>query len=110
MNFSFRNPYTGQVGNVHASTSAPDDSQSAYRPSHDNSQGLVAAQEAIQGDKKPFEGLVIVLSGIENPERGQVRQRIIDLGGEYSANWTSRSTHLISAFKKTPKVDQMIGK
>ncbi|CAO1412077.1 unnamed protein product [Diamesa tonsa] len=62
---------------------------------------------------KPFskllEGVVIVFSGYQNPERGILRQKAIDMGAKYKADWENSCTHLICAFKNTPKYNQIKG-
>ncbi|CAO1406143.1 unnamed protein product, partial [Diamesa serratosioi] len=63
---------------------------------------------------KPFgkllEGVVIVFSGYQNPDRGILRQKAIDMGAKYKADWENSCTHLICAFKNTPKYGQVKGK
>jgi NAD-dependent DNA ligase len=117
MNFAFKNPYTGKVGNVVASLGTSQVGMGTSQIAQPQ-MGSVNAVEETESDKggnstikleKPFAGLQFVLSGIENPERADVREKIIALGGEYSGSWTRRSTHLVSAYRKTPKIDQMIG-
>ncbi|NWT80315.1 XRCC1 protein, partial [Lanius ludovicianus] len=48
-------------------------------------------------------GVVLVLSGFENPLRSQLRAAAVALGAEYRPDWTSDSTHLVCAFPRTPK-------
>ncbi|XP_061300336.1 DNA repair protein XRCC1 [Pezoporus flaviventris] len=48
-------------------------------------------------------GVVVALSGFENPLRGQLRAAAVAMGAEYSPDWTPRCTHLVSAFSRTPK-------
>ncbi|XP_062486037.1 DNA repair protein XRCC1-like, partial [Pezoporus occidentalis] len=48
-------------------------------------------------------GVVVALSGFENPLRGQLRAAAVAMGAEYSPDWTTRCTHLVSAFSRTPK-------
>jgi len=43
----------------------------------------------------PFKGVTIVISGIGNPERSEIRSKACKLGAAYSANWDKKSTHLI---------------
>lgn len=63
---------------------------------------------------KPFDqllnGVVFVFSGYQNPERGILRQKALDMGGKYKSDWDSSCTHLICAFSKTPKYQQVKGK
>jgi hypothetical protein len=60
------------------------------------------------GEKKPFEGLTIVISGIVNPQRSDLRNKAIALGARYSPDWTNEATHLICPFQNTPKLSQML--
>ncbi|XP_071656610.1 DNA repair protein XRCC1 [Patagioenas fasciata] len=48
-------------------------------------------------------GVVLVLSGFQNPLRSQLREAAAELGATYSPDWTARSTHLVAAFPRTPK-------
>ncbi|XP_068855483.1 LOW QUALITY PROTEIN: DNA repair protein XRCC1-like [Aphelocoma coerulescens] len=50
-----------------------------------------------------LEGVVLVLSGFENPLRSQLRAAAVGLGAGYRPDWTSDSTHLVCAFPRTPK-------
>ncbi|KAM7350629.1 DNA repair protein XRCC1 isoform 1-T1 [Cochliomyia hominivorax] len=63
---------------------------------------------------RPFnqllKGVVLVISGIQNPDRGDLRNKAIALGAKYKADWDNTCTHLISAFKNTPKYHQVKGK
>ncbi|XP_037038333.1 DNA repair protein XRCC1 [Bradysia coprophila] len=62
---------------------------------------------------KPFhrllEGVVLVISGIQNPARANIRQQALDMGAKYKADWEASCTHLICAFKNTPKYRQVHG-
>lgn len=48
---------------------------------------------------KPFdkllEGVVFVMSGYQNPERGILRQKALDLGARYKGDWDNTCTHLM---------------
>lgn len=59
-----------------------------------------------------FEGVVFSLSGYKNPERDEIRRKAIAMGARYVAD-TSRPnhgcTHLICAFKNTPKYKEVKG-
>lgn len=54
-----------------------------------------------------MEGVVFVLSGFQNPFRGELREKALDMGGKYRPDWTPDSTHLICAFANTPKYSQV---
>lgn len=64
--------------------------------------------------RRPFKellnGVVFVISGIQNPERADLRSKALALGAKYSADWTDSCTHLICAFKNTPKYREVQGK
>uniref|UniRef100_A0A3P9MHN5 DNA repair protein XRCC1 n=1 Tax=Oryzias latipes TaxID=8090 RepID=A0A3P9MHN5_ORYLA len=57
--------------------------------------------------KKIMEGVVFVLSGFQNPFRGELREKALEMGAKYRPDWTSDSTHLICAFANTPKYSQV---
>lgn len=48
---------------------------------------------------KPFNqllnGVVLVISGIQNPDRTDLRNKAIELGAKYKANWDQTCTHLM---------------
>uniref|UniRef100_A0A8B9HJG6 X-ray repair complementing defective repair in Chinese hamster cells 1 n=1 Tax=Astyanax mexicanus TaxID=7994 RepID=A0A8B9HJG6_ASTMX len=54
-----------------------------------------------------MEGVVFVLSGFQNPFRGELRDKALAMGGRYRPDWTPDSTHLICAFANTPKYGQV---
>ncbi|XP_076869299.1 LOW QUALITY PROTEIN: DNA repair protein XRCC1 [Brachyhypopomus gauderio] len=56
---------------------------------------------------KIMEGVVFVLSGFQNPFRGELRDKALAMGGRYRPDWTPDSTHLICAFANTPKYSQV---
>ncbi|XP_066601156.1 DNA repair protein XRCC1-like [Prorops nasuta] len=62
--------------------------------------------------KKLFRGISFALSGYVNPERDNLRRKALDMGAEYIANpntTNQRCTHLICAYKKTPKIQLLKG-
>nr|XP_029734884.1 LOW QUALITY PROTEIN: DNA repair protein XRCC1 [Aedes albopictus] len=63
---------------------------------------------------KPFnkllENVVLVISGIQNPDRANLRNQALAMGAKYKSDWDSSCTHLICAFKNTPKYNQVHGK
>ncbi|XP_058978959.1 DNA repair protein XRCC1 isoform X3 [Musca domestica] len=63
---------------------------------------------------KPFnlllKGVVLVISGIQNPDRADLRSKALALGAKYKSDWDNTCTHLICAFKNTPKYNQIKGK
>ncbi|XP_065836049.1 DNA repair protein XRCC1-like isoform X2 [Oscarella lobularis] len=56
---------------------------------------------------KIMSGVTIVLSGFQNPYRGELRDKAIAMGAKYSSDWNTKSTHLICAFPNTPKFNQV---
>ncbi|XP_030382054.1 DNA repair protein XRCC1 [Scaptodrosophila lebanonensis] len=63
---------------------------------------------------RPFNQLlrnvVLVISGIQNPDRANLRSKALAMGAKYKADWDADCTHLICAFKNTPKYNQVKGK
>uniref|UniRef100_A0A182MSY1 BRCT domain-containing protein n=1 Tax=Anopheles culicifacies TaxID=139723 RepID=A0A182MSY1_9DIPT len=63
---------------------------------------------------KPFgkllETVVLVISGIQNPDRANIRSQALAMGAKYKPDWDSSCTHLICAYKNTPKYNQVHGK
>ncbi|KAG8515362.1 DNA repair protein XRCC1, partial [Galemys pyrenaicus] len=57
---------------------------------------------------KILQGVVVVLSGFQNPFRSELRDKALELGAKYRPDWTSDSTHLICAFANTPKYSQVL--
>ncbi|KAG8229897.1 hypothetical protein J437_LFUL009761, partial [Ladona fulva] len=64
--------------------------------------------------RKPFnkllEGVVFVISGFQNPLRGNIRSKGLEMGAKYKPDWENSCTHLICAFPNTPKFMQVLGK
>ncbi|XP_003915690.1 DNA repair protein XRCC1 [Papio anubis] len=58
---------------------------------------------------KILQGVVVVLSGFQNPFRSELRDKALELGAKYRPDWTQDSTHLICAFANTPKYSQVLG-
>ncbi|XP_065303680.1 DNA repair protein XRCC1 [Dermacentor albipictus] len=52
-------------------------------------------------------GVVFVLSGFQNPLRSQIRDRALEMGAKYKADWDRSCTHLVCAFLNTPKYGQV---
>lgn len=59
--------------------------------------------------KSLMQGVVIVLSGFQNPLRGELRDKALMMGAKYKADWGEGCTHLVCAFEKTPKYSQVKG-
>ncbi|KAK4328413.1 hypothetical protein Pmani_001161 [Petrolisthes manimaculis] len=60
---------------------------------------------------RPFcelmDGVVFVLSGYQNPQRSNLRDAMMDMGAVYKSDWGPTCTHLVCAFKNTPKYQQV---
>ncbi|XP_013394562.1 DNA repair protein XRCC1 [Lingula anatina] len=71
-------------------------------------------QPAAVKKPKPFrelmKGVVFVMSGYQNPQRGELRDKAIEMGAQYRPDWGRGCTHLICAFSNTPKFQQVDGK
>uniref|UniRef100_A0A4P6DA16 Putative dna repair protein panstrongylus lignarius n=1 Tax=Rhodnius prolixus TaxID=13249 RepID=A0A4P6DA16_RHOPR len=65
-------------------------------------------------EERPFgnlmAGVVFVISGYENPLRSELRNKALAMGARYEANWNHNCTHLICAFRNTPKFNQVRGR
>ncbi|KAF6204848.1 hypothetical protein GE061_019011 [Apolygus lucorum] len=63
--------------------------------------------------KKPFrclmDDVVFVISGFQNPLRSDIRNSALAMGAKYKADWDSTCTHLVCAFRNTPKFNQVHG-
>ncbi|XP_075155589.1 DNA repair protein XRCC1 isoform X2 [Haematobia irritans] len=70
--------------------------------------------KAVDTEFRPFNrllnGVVLVISGIQNPDRSALRNKALALGAKYKGDWDDTCTHLICAFKNTPKYNQVKGK
>ena len=44
---------------------------------------------------KLMKKVVFVMSGYQNPERGQIRDKALEMGATYKPDWTSGCTHLM---------------
>ena len=44
---------------------------------------------------KILQGVVVVLSGFQNPFRSELRDKALELGAKYRPDWTPDSTHLM---------------
>lgn len=54
-----------------------------------------------------MKGVVFVLSGFQNPLRSQIRDKALEMGAKYKADWDRTCTHLVCAFLNTPKYGQV---
>ncbi|KAK2844919.1 hypothetical protein Q5P01_011578 [Channa striata] len=87
-------------------TSVKKESQSKPKP--EAKQQKVKSPSAQQVPfNRIMEGVVFVLSGFQNPFRGELREKALDMGAKYRPDWTPDCTHLICAFANTPKYSQV---
>lgn len=62
--------------------------------------------------EKLFEDISFSLSGYVNPQRDEIRRKALKMGAKYIADpniTNNKCTHLICAFKNTPKSQQLKG-
>ncbi|XP_076438303.1 DNA repair protein XRCC1-like isoform X2 [Babylonia areolata] len=57
-----------------------------------------------------MEKVTFVLSGFQNPYRGELREKALEMGAVYKPDWGKGCTHLICAFTNTPKYNQVNGR
>merc|ERR1719309_608564 len=57
-----------------------------------------------------LDGVVFTISGLQNPLRGEIRGKGLEMGAKYKGDWDKECTHLICAFANTPKFNQVRGK
>ncbi|PSN33076.1 hypothetical protein C0J52_21490 [Blattella germanica] len=78
----------------------------------ENNKEVPAKKPKLNG--KPFgkllEGVVLVISGYQNPHRGNLRNMALEMGARYKPDWDNTCTHLVCAFPNTPKFQQVWGK
>ncbi|XP_071782704.2 DNA repair protein XRCC1 [Centroberyx gerrardi] len=74
------------------------------KPKHHKAKSPSAEQVPLN---RLMEGVVFVLSGFQNPFRGELRDKALAMGAKYRPDWTPDSTHLICAFANTPKYSQV---
>jgi hypothetical protein len=60
--------------------------------------------------RQPLAGCVVVISGIANPERSELRDMAVRLGAQYRGSWSAWSTHLIAPFDGTERGGTMTPK
>ncbi|KAH9304540.1 hypothetical protein KI387_008944 [Taxus chinensis] len=56
-----------------------------------------------------LDGVVFAISGLVNPERGNLRSQGIEMGAEYQPDWNPNCSILVCAFPNTPKYRQVKG-
>ena len=72
-----------------------------------NDRTIPKREPKVKAFSKLFDGVKFVISGYQNPLRGDIRKKALDMGGKYSADWDNTCTHLICAFVNTPKFNQV---
>ncbi|XP_058074697.1 DNA-repair protein XRCC1 isoform X2 [Magnolia sinica] len=94
--------------NLPSSMSSKEKGNSSRGKKHvDADRGEIASDTGGLDFLKLLEGVVVVLSGFVNPERGMLRSQVLEMGGEYRPDWTSDCTLLVCAFPNTPKFRQV---
>ncbi|XP_032415124.1 DNA repair protein XRCC1 isoform X1 [Xiphophorus hellerii] len=98
-------PSTAKASSAKKSAEKKQESQSKPEPKSKPKTKSTSQQQV------PFnrilEGVVFVLSGFQNPFRGELREKALEMGAKYRPDWTPDSTHLICAFANTPKYSQV---
>jgi len=51
--------------------------------------------------------VIFTISGIKNPERGELRTKALEMGAQYRPDWNTDCTLLVCAFMDTPKFKQV---
>ncbi|XP_050416931.1 DNA repair protein XRCC1 [Patella vulgata] len=64
-------------------------------------------QSPIKEFSKLMEKVIFAMSGYQNPYRGELRDKALEMGGTYKPDWGRGCTHLICAFPNTPKYNQV---
>uniref|UniRef100_A0A8C7G932 DNA repair protein XRCC1 n=1 Tax=Oncorhynchus kisutch TaxID=8019 RepID=A0A8C7G932_ONCKI len=77
------------------------------KPRAKPSKAQSSSSEATVPLNKIMEGVVFVLSGFQNPFRGDLRDKALAMGAKYRSDWNPDATHLICAFSNTPKYSQV---
>ncbi|CAO2626505.1 DNA repair protein XRCC1 [Lemmus lemmus] len=102
LNLEDRKPPTGAPASAPAQKVVPGKTQGEGSESR-------VARAGPQELGKILQGVVVVLSGFQNPFRSELRDKALELGAKYRPDWTPDSTHLICAFANTPKYSQVLG-
>ncbi|KAF7670448.1 hypothetical protein LDENG_00074520 [Lucifuga dentata] len=99
-------PSTAKVSPAQKSPDKKRESQSKSEPKPKQHKAKPPSAEQVPFNRI-MEGVVFVLSGFQNPFRGELREKALDMGAKYRPDWTPDSTHLICAFANTPKYSQV---
>ncbi|KAK4481912.1 hypothetical protein RD792_012825 [Penstemon davidsonii] len=82
--------------------------QNSVHVKHTGKDDIALASNSGKSDfSKLMEGIMFVLSGFVNPERGVLRSQMLEMGAEYQPDWNSNCTLLVCAFANTPKFKQV---
>ncbi|XP_017885646.1 DNA repair protein XRCC1 [Ceratina calcarata] len=88
------------------------ESKQTKRPGNVVKKNGVRPEKAEKLFSKLFEGVSFSLSGYVHPQRDEIRRKALDMGARYVADPNTsnkKCTHLICAFKNTPKYQQLKG-
>lgn len=72
-----------------------DDSKNSNKSQLPKSPAKADKNQQYKKFDKLLDGVTFVLSGYQNPERGVIRQKAIDMGAKYKADWDRSCTHLV---------------
>lgn len=103
--FSTPSPSTAKASPAQKTSEKKRESQS--KPEPQPKQKAKSKSEQQVPLNRIMEGVVFVLSGFQNPFRGELREKALDMGAKYRTDWTPDATHLICAFANTPKYSQV---
>eukprot|EP01059_Diplonema_ambulator_P019580 TRINITY_DN3307_c0_g1_i1.p1 TRINITY_DN3307_c0_g1~~TRINITY_DN3307_c0_g1_i1.p1 ORF type:complete len:659 (+),score=113.90 TRINITY_DN3307_c0_g1_i1:142-2118(+) len=67
-----------------------------------------AAKPSATGVGDVLKGVAVVLSGFQNPQRSELRNLALELGAKYYNEWKEGGTHLVCAFRNTPKHQEVM--
>ncbi|TKS82414.1 DNA repair protein XRCC1 X-ray repair cross-complementing protein 1 [Collichthys lucidus] len=99
-------PSTAKASAAQKSADKRRESQSKPEPKPRQQKAKPQSAQSVPFNRM-MEGVVFVLSGFQNPFRGELREKALDMGAKYRPDWTPDSTHLICAFANTPKYSQV---
>ncbi|KAM9310399.1 DNA repair protein XRCC1 [Pholidichthys leucotaenia] len=103
---STSSPSTAKASSAQKSTEKKRESQPKPEPKPKPKPKQEKSHQQVPFNKL-LEGVVFVLSGFQNPSRGELREKALEMGAKYRPDWTPDSTHLICAFANTPKYSQV---
>ena len=93
---STRHSFSNHKAPTSPTTQSLSTSQAALKQFSQNNSG---SDDKSQQSPLPLDavmrGVVFVLSGFQNPERGQLRDKAVSMGASYRKDWTRDCTHLV---------------